>query len=485
MSVGRHTSYNIAGAVIPLAVSLITVPLYLRLIGPDRYGVLSIAWLLLGYFGLFDLGLGRATSFRIAALRDASPQDRADTFWAALTVNIGMGLIGGLALWLVGTYFFSEVFKVDERLRPEILAATPLLAAAVPISTLMGVLTGALQGREKFLQTNAVSVVSTTLFQLIPLGLAAALGPNLVMILGAAVATRIMALLILAYSCHTEVTRGLLRRLEKREFAVLMRYGGWVTVTSMFGPLLTIVDRFAIGAVLGAKAVAAYNVPFQLSKQIAILPSALLNALFPRLSAAPPAEQRLMGERATLTLASLLSLPVLAGIFLLEPFLHIWIGAELGAQGASAGRILLIGFWANAFALVPYTRLQASGRPDLVAKVLLMEIPPYLGGLYLGMIHFGLLGAAMALSVRFAVDYALLTWVAGRKFVGWPALVANAVLLVLAAWCAGKWKITESAWWATAAALGAACLLVGWRTLPDEIKKTALQRLRSFRIKTS
>ena len=45
----------------------------------------------------------------------------------------------------------------------------------------------------------------------------------------------------------------------------------WVTVTGLFGPILVILDRFAIGAVLGARAVAIYTVPFQLAQRIQIL----------------------------------------------------------------------------------------------------------------------------------------------------------------------------------------------------------------------
>ena len=110
LSVGRHTTYNLIGSIIPVAIALVTVPLYLELVGPARYGVLSIAWLLLGYFGLFDLGLGSATAFRIAALRDEAAQARADTFWAALCVNLAMGVCGGVVLWGAGHLFFGYVF---------------------------------------------------------------------------------------------------------------------------------------------------------------------------------------------------------------------------------------------------------------------------------------------------------------------------------------------------------------------------------------
>src|SRR5688500_14352266 len=125
--VGRNAGYNLAGSLIPLALSLITVPLYLGLVGPERYGVLAIAWLLLGYFGLLDLGLGRATAYRLASQRDAPPEDRATTFWTAALLNPLIGFAGGLVLLGVSQFFFATLFKVDADLRPEILAAVPWL----------------------------------------------------------------------------------------------------------------------------------------------------------------------------------------------------------------------------------------------------------------------------------------------------------------------------------------------------------------------
>jgi O-antigen/teichoic acid export membrane protein len=66
LSIRRNTAYNLLGALIPLAASLVTIPIGLRLIGEARYGVLAVDWLLVGCCGLFELGSGGAGAQRVA-----------------------------------------------------------------------------------------------------------------------------------------------------------------------------------------------------------------------------------------------------------------------------------------------------------------------------------------------------------------------------------------------------------------------------------
>ena len=415
MSVGRNATYNLIGVGVPLLLALATVPAYLHLVGPDRYGVLAIAWLILGYFGLFDLGLGRATAQRIAALRDGDAGERATAFGTALATNVGIGLIGAAVLWPAAWYMFAHGLSLPANLRAETLPALPLLALAVPVATTMGVLSGGLMGRERFAESNRISVVSTALFQLVPLFVAWWYGPNLSGLLAASIAARLVGLAMLWRACAREFGAAAFRRFDRTQLRALLGYGGWVTLTAMFGPLLVIVDRFMIGMVLNATAVTIYTVPMQVTTRLSTIAGALSTALFPRLAAVDGGEARRLSRDATAALLAVLTPPVAVGLVLMEPVLRLWVGDTIGGPAAPIGRLLLIAAWLNAFAHVPYVQLQAKGRPDLVSKILMAQVPVYLLALYLALQRFGLEGAAVVFLVRVVVDYLLLCFVSDRR----------------------------------------------------------------------
>src|SRR3954466_7987365 len=62
----RNAAWNLITQCAPLAVAFVTIPVLIAGIGTDRFGVLTLAWITLGYFSLFDLGLGRALTKLVA-----------------------------------------------------------------------------------------------------------------------------------------------------------------------------------------------------------------------------------------------------------------------------------------------------------------------------------------------------------------------------------------------------------------------------------
>src|SRR5581483_8113346 len=71
----RNSMLNMVGQVGPLIVAVFAVPALVHALGVDRFGVLTLAWAAIGYFSLFDLGLGRALTQSASAAIGAGRLD--------------------------------------------------------------------------------------------------------------------------------------------------------------------------------------------------------------------------------------------------------------------------------------------------------------------------------------------------------------------------------------------------------------------------
>jgi hypothetical protein len=122
---------------VPLAVALIAIPALLRSIGVERFGVLALVWALIGYTGLFDLGLGRAMTKLIAdRLGHGEAASIAPLFWTGLLLMTAVGVAGTGALLLTAPWLVTEALRISPAVTEETLAAFRVVAIGIPVVTL-------------------------------------------------------------------------------------------------------------------------------------------------------------------------------------------------------------------------------------------------------------------------------------------------------------------------------------------------------------
>src|SRR5258708_9530063 len=71
----RNVIWNLVGSGAPMIVAVFCIPILIRGLGTARFGVLTLAWALIGYASLFDLGLGRALT-QLVAKKLGAGEDR-------------------------------------------------------------------------------------------------------------------------------------------------------------------------------------------------------------------------------------------------------------------------------------------------------------------------------------------------------------------------------------------------------------------------
>lgn len=415
----RNTLWNILGQGAPLLVAIFAIPVLIKALGTDRFGVLTLAWMVIGYFSLFDLGLGRALTQLVAERFGMGRGEEVPPLaWTALTIMLVLGMLATLTVIGISPWLVYSVLKIPEWLHAETLQSFYLLAFAIPFVISTSGLRGILEAQQRFDLVNAVRI---------PMGVFTFLGPltvlpfsdSLVPVISVLLGFRVVAWLVHLLLCLKSLP-SLREEFSIRADAIppLIRLGGWMTVTNIVGPVMVYMDRFLIGSVVSITAVAYYVTPYEVVTKLWLLPGALVGVLFPAFSISVGSDQAraagLYWRGVKYTFIGLFPLTLVIVTFAREG-LGLWLGAEFAENSTRVLQWLAVGVFFNSLAYIPFALVQSAGRSDLTAKLHLIELPVYLLALWWLLEVWGVVGAAIAWSGRVVLDTIALFILAGWR----------------------------------------------------------------------
>jgi len=403
----RNTILNIVFQAVPLLAALITIPIIIKGLGTDRFGILTIAWMVMGYFSLFDLGLGRALiKFIGEKLAHNQTEDIPALFWTSLLMMSVLSLIAALIIVVLSKGLVYHVLKIPEDLKQESLTAFIFLGCSVPIVITSVALWGVMEARQKFLHVNIVRTTNglfTMILPVVALHFTTHIGYIvLFMMIGRFLLWFVsfgLCLSVMPVLKHVQVS--------KKVVSPLLKLGGWMTVSNIIGPLMVYFDRFLIGALISIAAVAYYVTPYEVVTKLLVVAVALNRVLFPAFSAShslDPLRTMQIYNWGRKVLFSILFPVILIIIVFAYNGLELWVGKEFAQKSSFILQCLAIGVFINAPAQIAFSLIQASGRPDLTAKLHMFEAPLYFTVFWLLIHKYGINGAAVAWTLRVLLD---------------------------------------------------------------------------------
>src|SRR6185437_4911702 len=129
----RNTLWNLAGNGAPLIVAVFSIPILIHGLGKDRFGVLTLAWALIGYASLFDIGLGRALTQLVAKkLGSGEDHEIPALAWTSLLLMAALGAVGTVVILAISPWLVHHALKIPEGIQTEVLRSFYLLGLAVP-----------------------------------------------------------------------------------------------------------------------------------------------------------------------------------------------------------------------------------------------------------------------------------------------------------------------------------------------------------------
>ncbi len=413
----RNAALNLLGEIVPLLAGVAAIPPIIEGLGNARFGVLSLLWVLLWYFSIFDLGLGRAVTKQVSECLGKGEADKIPRiYWTAVATQAAISCAALLLFVLLVPLLVGTLLNIPAELKAETGRSLYLLGLFIPVIMIASSCKGVLEAGQRFDVINAIKIpANLSVFILSWLGITLGFGlPGIILLL--LISRCAVLLAYFYYDLRVYPALGHSITVEASTLRSLLTFGGWSTVTTLASPILVYAERFIIIYFLSAAALAIYAAPAEIVLRLSIIPLSLSMTLFPAFSHAGA------GDRTRV--ADLLDRPLKYILYVMAPLtitlivfggdiLSLWLGAEYAGEGLLAFQILTASVFFNALAYVPFTAVQGLGRPDLKAKLDFVLVPLFLVLGILMVRPWGLAGAALAKLVVTLLDLFLLFRMAG------------------------------------------------------------------------
>lgn len=419
-SIAKNTIYNLLGYGIPILFALVLIPPLITGLGKERFGILNLIWIVIGYFSFLDFGIGRSLTKVISEKIGQNKIDQIPIiFWTALILMFSVSLIVAIISIIFIPTLLNQFLNISQGLKSETFKTFFALSLSIPLIATTAGLRGVLEAYQKFYSVNILRIV---------LGIFTFLGPLLVLAFTNSLFWIVIFLifirfiiwvsyLFLCFKFNNEILKGFGFSLKAVKPA--LKFSVWISISNIIGPIILYSDRFLIGSLVSAVAITYYATPYEMVTKLLLIPGALVGVLFPIFSASfeinPEISKKFLMRGIKFAFLIIYPTVLLISTFSYEA-IQVWLGKEFAENSARILQFLSIGILMNSISMIPNIFFQGTGKPKIPTLINLTELPFYLFAMWFTINKWNIMGAAITYMVMATIDAAIMILVAKKIF---------------------------------------------------------------------
>jgi O-antigen/teichoic acid export membrane protein len=371
MSLQRNIVANLASQVYVTLIGILMVPMYVRYMGAEAYGLVGFFAMLQAWFNLLDIGLTPTVARETARLTGGAmpATDYRRLLRALETVFVAVALLGAVVMLLASTMVADGWLRAEQLPASELSGSLQLMALAVVLRWMSGLYRGVISGFERIVWLSGFnSAVATLRFcGVLPLLMIWSVPPTQFFAYQLAVAAlEFGALLFFAYRLLPTLPAGTRLRLELAPLRPVLKFSLSIAFTSSVWVFVTQTDKLVLSRILPLAEYGYFTAAVLVASGILILSGPVSTAIMPRmarLEAQGQHAQLLEVYRQGTQLVTVLAGALAAALALRsEPLLWAWTGDRtLAEHAAPLLALYAIGNGVLAVSAFPYYLQYAKG----------------------------------------------------------------------------------------------------------------------------
>lgn len=425
MSFRKNVIANYASQLYVTIAAIVLVPLYVKYMGVEAYGLVGFFAMMQAWFQVLDLGFTPTMTREVARYRGGA-MDSSDLKKLVRAMELLFFCVGGcgaVALILASGGIAKQWLKVQDLPLQDVQLCISLMAAIIGVRFLTSLYRGVITGFERLAWLSGFNVIvaSARFIFIIPVFVLYGAGVKIFFVYQLLVA--VVEIVVLFFKTYRLLPFG---SDESRDFSLkplrpILRFSRNVGLTVGIWLVVTQSDKLILSSLLTLTDYAYFTLAVLVANGVMVVSGPIGSVLIPRLS-------RLVVEnddvgvittyRNGTQLVGVIAIPValVLGLFS-EELLWAWTGSVDTAQrSADVLTLYALGNGALSFSAFPYYLQFAKGELRLHVIGNLLLAAALVPAMVLGTIHYGVVGAGFAWAIANLLYFIIWPWKVHRKF---------------------------------------------------------------------
>ncbi len=421
MKLGRNLAAGLGSSAFTAVVGLAVVPLYLKYLGVEAYGLIGFFATTQALFQLLDLGLAQTLNREISRYSvDARWRQAGNLLHTLAVIYWSVAMSIAAIVFLFSPLIAGHWIEADNVSAETVRHAVQLMGVVIACRWPVGLYLGALNGLQLNTVTSAVAAVMTTLGSGGAVLLLAFVSPSIEAFFVWQACVGIVYALTLRGFAWRAIQSDDSPRFDIEELRRMWKFARSVAAIALVAIMFTQLDKVILSKMLSLREFGAYMLATALAGGLYVLIAPLFNVIYPRFSFLVASGNE-TGLRQLYRVGTRLFATVLFPLaFVMSAFardlVRVWTGDEPLAESVGAVLpVLSVGTALHGVMYFPYALQLAYGLPRLALQISLLLLVGLVPLTIILASQFGAIGGAMAWLILHITYVLLGTWLTHRR----------------------------------------------------------------------
>lgn len=398
----RNLIANYVGQGWSALMGLAFIPLYIKYLGIESYGLIGLFAVLQAWLVLLDMGMTPALGREMARFTGGrhNAQSIRDLLRSIEVVALGIAIAIAIGIWAASDWLASDWLKAESLSTETVAHAFTVMGVVTALRFVEGIYRSSILGLQRQVLFNIVNSAMATIRSVGAAAVLVWVSPTIEAFFLWQGAVSILTLFVLAWATYHMLPKAeQAGRFSLKALQGIWRFAGGMMGITFLSLLLMQVDKIMLSRLLNLSEYGYYMLAATVAGALYMVSSPIPQAWFPRLSELHALHDQAgfistYHQGAQLVSVTMGSATVVLIVFA-EQILHLWTqDAELAHRTATLVSLLALGNLLNGLMWIPYQAQLAHGWTGLATRINLIAVMIIVPAILWAAPRYGAEGAA-------------------------------------------------------------------------------------------